>query len=78
MSIETRLDRLEEARGDERPTMVIYETDVELSREDEAAFLKVTVPNIHPNALVVAERQPEGSGPAEPRLIDRGAEIGLP
>ena len=70
-NIKSRLDRLEEARGDGRPALIIYEADGELSPEDEAAFLKVAVPDMHPNAFIYPKRRLAGVEPAPPRVLRR-------
>ena len=73
MSIETRLDRLEEARGDGRPALIIYEADADLSPDDEAAFIKANAPEISPNALIIGSRRLVVTVPRPPRVLQIGS-----
>ena len=72
-NIKSRLGRLEEARGDGRPTLIIYEADADLSPEDEAAFIKVSVPEISSNALIIGIRRVITSAPTPPRILQIGS-----
>ena len=72
-NIKSRLDRLEEARGDGRPSLIIYEADADLSAEDEAAFITAAVPDISPSALVVGIRRLAVTEPTVPRIVQIGS-----
>ena len=73
MSIDRRLHRLEEVRGDSRSSLIIYEADAELSREHEAAFLKANVLDVSPNALIIGIQRLVITAPTPPHILQIGS-----